>query len=343
MNIKRMLAAGLAVTLLALTGCGSTSTSSDVQTDVQSTDGQPLKTVNVVLDWYPNAVHCFLYNAIEKGYYAEEGLDVQLQFPANGNDALSLVAAGQAQLGIYYPMYVIEARAEQNVPVKSIGAVCQEQLSVVLSLKEENITSAADFTGKTIGYGGSPLTEALAKTMMENAGVDPSTVTMTDVGMDLMSSMTTGRVDVTLGCMLNHEVPQLEDEGFEVNYFKMSDYGVPADYELVFVSNDDTIENDPELLRAFLRASEKGFEDMKNDPDGSLDLLLSRQNAENFPLTRSVEEQSLSILLPAMEHEDAPFLSQDPAVWQNDIDWLTENGMIHNAVAVDDVMVDLGA
>src|SRR5699024_11240677 len=67
---------------------------------------------------------------------------------------------------------------------------------------------------------------------------------------------------------------QLEEEGFEVNYFKMSDYGVPADYELVFVSNDDTIENDPELLRAFLRASEKGFEDMKNDPDGSLDLLL---------------------------------------------------------------------
>lgn len=54
-------------------------------------------------------------------------------------------------------MYVIEARAEQNVPVKSIGAVCQEQLSVVLSLKEENITSAADFTGKTVGYGGSPV------------------------------------------------------------------------------------------------------------------------------------------------------------------------------------------
>ena len=44
-----------------------------------------------------------------------------------------------------------------------------------------------------------------------------------------------------------------------------------------------------------------------------------------------------------MEHEDAPFLSQDPAVWQNDIDWLTENGMIHNAVTVDDVMVDLNA
>lgn len=332
MKIKRLLAVGLVAALLALTGCGGAQT--------EQTNG--LKTVQVVLDWYPNAIHAFLYNAIEKGYYADEGLDVQLQFPSNENDALSLVAAGKAQIGMYYPMYVIEARAEQGVPVKSIGAVCQEQLSVVLSLKDKNITSPADFAGKNIGYGGAPLTEALAKTMMEHAGVDPSTVTMTNVGMDLMSSMTTNRVDVTLGCMLNHEVPQLEEEGFEVNYFHMSDYGVPADYELVFVSNDDTITNDPDTLRAFLRASQKGFEDMKNDPEGSLDLLLSKQNAENFPLTKSVEEQSMQVLLPAMEHDDAPFLSQKAEVWQNDIDWLTENGMITQPVTVDDVMIDLG-
>ena len=146
----------------------------------------------------------------------------------------------------------------------------------------------------------------------------------------------------TPSCILNHEVPQLEQEGFEVNYFHMSDYGVPADYELVFVSNDDTITNDPDTLRAFLRASQKGFEDMKNDPEGSLELLLSKQNAENFPLTKSVEEQSMQVLLPAMEHDDAPFLSQKAEVWQNDIDWLTENGMITQPVTVDDVMIDLG-
>ena len=81
---------------------------------------------------------------------------------------------------------------------------------------------------------------------------------------------------------------------------------------------------------------------MKNDPEGSLDLLLSKQNAENFPLTKSVEEQSMQVLLPAMEHDDAPFLSQKAEVWQNDIDWLTENGMITQPVTVDDVMIDLG-
>ncbi|HJC21867.1 MAG TPA: ABC transporter substrate-binding protein [Candidatus Butyricicoccus avicola] len=342
MNFRRILAAGLAAGLLALTGCGAQE--QDSATDANAADDGALTTVNVVLDWYPNAIHAFLYNAIENGYFADEGLDVQLQFPSNENDALSLVAAGQSQIGIYYPMYVIEARANQDVPVKSIGAVCQEQLSVVVSLADQNITSPADFAGKNIGYGGAPLTEALAKTMMEYVGVDPDSVTMTNVGMDLMSSMTTGRVNATLGCMLNHEVPQLEEEGFAVNYFHMSDYGVPADYELVFVSNDETIESDPEMLQGFLRACEKGFADMKNDPEGSLDLLLSRQNAENFPLTRSVEEQSMQVLLPAMEHSDAPFLSQAAEVWQNDIDWMAENGMIEaGSVTVDDVMVDLDA
>lgn len=333
MNLKRILAAGLAAALLTLTGCGG-------QAEQNSENG--LETVNVVLDWYPNAVHAFLYNAIEKGYFAEEGLDVQLQFPSNENDALSLVAAGQAQVGIYYPMYVIEARAAQNVPVKSIGAICQEQLSVVMSLAEKNITGAADFAGKNIGYGGAPLTEALIRTMMEHAGVDPQSITLTNVGMDLMSAMTTGRVDATVGGMLNHEVPQLEQEGFAVNTFKMSDYGVPADYELVFVSNDDTIENDPDLLRGFLRACQKGFADMKNDPSGSLDLLLSRQNAENFPLTRSVEEQSMDLLIPAMEHADAPFLSQKAEVWLNDIDWMAAQGLIPQPIPVENVMADLG-
>lgn len=58
--------------------------------------------MNVVLDWYPNALHTFIYTAIERGYYAEEGLDVQIRFPANDNDALALVAAGKAEIGLYY-------------------------------------------------------------------------------------------------------------------------------------------------------------------------------------------------------------------------------------------------
>ncbi len=140
---------------------------------------------------------------------------------------MSMVAAGKADIGLYYQQDVIQARAEQNVPIKSIGAVVQGPLNIVLSLKDKNITSPKDLEGKTVGYAGTELSEALIRSIMKNSGADPDSVKLVDVGFDLMSSMTTGNVDATIGCLVNHEVPQLEKEGFEVNYFFPDDFGVP--------------------------------------------------------------------------------------------------------------------
>ena len=297
--------------------------------------------MNVVLDWYPNALHTFIYTAIERGYYEEEGLDVHIQFPANDNDALALVAAGRAQIGLYYEHDIIQAVANQNVGIKSIGAVVQAPLNIILSLKDKNILSPKDLEGKTIGYSGTALSESLVYTMMQAVGASIDDVEMVNVGFELMSSMTTGNVDATIGCLVNHEVPELEHEGFEVNYFSVSDYGIPNYYEGVFLANNDMIENEPEVLEAFLRASAKGFEDFKADPYGCLDILLNNQNEENFPLTPEVEQQSCDTLLPLMETADAEFLSQTEENWQANIDWMLENGLIDHAVDVSDVMINL--
>ena len=303
---------------------------------------EPLREMDVVLDWYPNALHAFMYVAIEKGYYAEEGLQVNIRFPSNANDAISLVAAGRADVGLYYQQDVIQARANQSVPVKSIAAVVQGPLNIVLSLAEKNITSPSDLVGKTIGYAGTELSEALIRSIMENAGADYSDVTMIDVGFDLMSSMTTGNVDATIGCLVNHEVPQMEEEGFSVNWFDLDDYGVPTYYEGVFLANDRMIEAEPEVLAAFLRASAKGFADMKADPEEALSILLANQSAENFPLSEPVERKSMQVLLPLMETGDAAFLSQSDACWQENIDWMRAQGLIDGEVSVDEVRVNLG-
>ena len=328
-----LLSALLCLSLLA--GCGGSATSE------KTAESGELRELDVVLDWYPNALHAFLYEAIDKGYYAEEGLKVNIRFPSNTNDALSLVAAGKADIGLYYQHDVIQARANQNVPVKSIGAVVQGPLNIILSLKEKNITSPADLVGKTVGYAGTELSEALVRSIMENVGADYSDVTMIDVGFDLMSSMTTGNVDATIGCLVNHEVPQMEEEGFEVNWFSLDDYGVPTNYEGVFVANDDAIENDSETLKAFLRASAKGFADMQADPEEALRILLANQNEENFPLSETVERSSINVLLPIMETADAQFLSQSDACWQENIDWMLEQGLISSAPSLDDVRVNL--
>ena len=335
--MKRIAALALTGALL-LSGCSG---GESARTSAAPGGGEDLREISVVLDWYPNALHAFLYDAIAKGYYAEEGLKVNIQFPSNANDAMSLVAAGQAEIGLYYQQDVIIARANQDVPVKSIGAVVQGPLNIVLSLAEKDITSPEDLVGKTIGYAGTELSEALIRSIMAYVGADSSDVEMIDVGFDLMSSMTTGNVDATIGCLVNHEVPQMEEEGFQVNYFDLDDYGVPTYYEGVFLASDETIENDAEMLKAFLRASARGFEDVKKDPAGALRTLLDNQNEENFPLSETVETQSLDTLIPMMETDEAPFLSQSAACWQENVDWLLEQGLIDEAPALDELYVEL--
>ena len=333
-----VLLAVLAAAACLLTGCGAQNAA---QSDAAKSGSDDLQHLTVVLDWYPNALHAFLYEAQEKGYFAEEGLDVDIQSPAGVNDAMSMVAAGKADIGLYYQQDVIQARAEQDVPIKSIGAVVQGPLNIILSLKDKNITTPKDLEGKTVGYAGTELSEALVRSIMQSNGADPNSVNMVDVGFDLMSSMTTGNVDATIGCLVNHEVPQMEKEGFEVNYFFPDDYGVPKYYEGIFLASDDMIANNSDTLKGFLRACSKGFEDFKSNTDDVLQVLLDNQDEANFALDPDVEKKSCETLLPLMETEDAKFLSQTEQCWQENIDWMYDQGLIAEKPDVSDVMVNL--
>ena len=225
MKNKRFTAvATAAAIMLGVCGCAGNTASSTVggSTDVSSasSEAKDLEEVSVVLDWYPNGSHVFLYDAIEEGYYEEEGLKIKVEFPSNTNDAISMTSAGKADIGFYYMHDVIQANANQNIPVVSIGAAVQNPVNVLMSLGDKNIKTVADLKGKKIGYGGSVLNEAFVKTMLKNAGLKEDDAELIDVGFELMSSMTTGQVDATIGGFVSHEVPELENQGFTVNYIK---------------------------------------------------------------------------------------------------------------------------
>lgn len=329
--MKRIVALLLACLLLA--GCSAAPEKSGKE--------EKPETVDVVLDWYPNAVHAFLYEAIDKGYFADEGLQVNILFPSNSTDPLTMTAAGKADIGFYYQEDTIIAKANEGVPVKVLGAVVQEPVSIMASLAEKNIKTPEDLIGKTIGYSGTRFSEVAVNQLLQSVGATLDDVEMIDVGFDLMSSMTTGNVDATEGCFINHEIPALEEEGFPVNYMKLTDYGVPNYYALMLVTGEGQLEKNRDKYTRFLRACEKGFDDMQADPEGALQMMMNNQNTENFPLTESVEKKSFDVLLPIMEKEGAPFLSQDAAVWQENIDWLCETGMIESTFDPAEVMVNL--
>ncbi|WP_125152094.1 ABC transporter substrate-binding protein [Clostridium rectalis] len=300
-----------------------------------------LEDIDLVLDWYPNAIHSFIYTAMEKGYFQEQGLNVNIKFPSNATDPIALVAANKATVGIYYQPDVVMSRSNEKVPIKSIGAIVHKPLNVIISLKEKNINSPKDLSGKTVGYSGNPLNTEYVKTMVQADGGDASSVKVIDVGFELLSSMITKKVDATTGGLINHEIPVLKHEGHSINYFNPSKYGVPNYYEEIFVTSDETLKQKSETLKKFMKGCKKGFEFMKKTPDESLNILLKNQQKDSFPLTKEVEKESMNMLLPKMESAEEPFLYQDRKVWQQNINWLYKKGLLNKKMNADDFFVNL--
>lgn len=330
--LKKIKYTVLMLLMLVVVGCGG---AKEEKTE------KKLDTVDVVLDWYPNAIHCFLYNAIEKGYFEEEGIKVNIHFPSNASDPMALPAAKKADIGIYYLHHLVMARANENIPITSIGAITQKPLNVIIALKENNIKRAKDLENKKIGYSGGPLSEEALKAMVEFDNGDPSKVEVIDVGFELLTSMITKQVDATIGGLVNHEVPVMIEKGLPVDYFYCTEYGMPNYYEELFVANDDLIKERKDVYVRFLKACNKGFKDMLNNPEESLDILLAKQEADQFPLSRNVEKQSIDILLPIMKEEGIPFLHQDAKVWQENIDWLYEHKIIDKKVPAEEMFINL--
>ncbi len=154
-----MLTAGV----LVLAGCGNESGGD------QQTENNELQEVDIMLDWYPNAVHSYLYTAQEKGYFEEEGLDVNIMFPTNPTDPLNLAAAGEVDLGITYQPDVITARTE-GIPVVSVAAIVRSPLNHVVYKADSDIERPRDLEGLTVGYPGIPVNEPIVETMVETDG-----------------------------------------------------------------------------------------------------------------------------------------------------------------------------
>lgn len=331
--MKKFLALILSgIMMLSVAACSSGQTAEN-----ENTAGE-LQDFDIVLDWYPNAVHSFIYVAMEKGYYEEEGLKVNVQFPSNTNDAISLTAAGQADAGLYYQTNTVSTAANQNIPIKVIGTVVQHPLNIVMSMGERGIKGAKDLKGKIVGYPGTPGNEVFIKAMMEHNGLKYEDVTMQDVGFDLNTALITGNVDAVIGAYINHEYPTLIQEGYDVTYFDITDEGIPDYEELVLVTGEKQIEEESDKLEAFIRASKKGFEDMKKDPQAALDTLLKYQDEGNYPLNPEIEKASMEILLPLMESDEQAFLTVNEQSWTDTIDWLDEQGLLENEISASDIL-----
>ncbi|QUL57519.1 ABC transporter substrate-binding protein [Paenibacillus tritici] len=341
---KLLLSALVLCTLPVLAGCANSnspgtsgSTAATTATSEAGADG-PAHKLTIMLDWYPNAVHSFLYAAQAKGYFAEQGLEVEIQMPADTNDALKLVAAGKVDLALSYQPQVLMARGE-NIPVKSIAALVRHPLNHLMVAADSGITRPGELSGKQAGYSSVPLYEAMLKAMVTSDGGDASSLKLIDVGFELIPALSTGRVDAIMGGFINHEQLLLEQEGHPVRSFNPVEYGVPDYYELVLVASEQGLQDSQGYYQKFVEAIRQGQQFVAGNPDEALKLLLEHQE-DTAPLDEAIEQRSLKILLPLMDAGSQPFGYQDGATWEKVNQWLGENGLLAQEVDIKNAFIN---
>jgi ABC-type nitrate/sulfonate/bicarbonate transport system substrate-binding protein len=290
----------------------------------KDTGNKELKKVTVILDWVPNTNHTGLYVAKDKGYYEAEGLDVEIIQPSEGGTA-SLIAAGQGQFGISYQEEVTMARTADNpLPIKAIAAVIQHNTSGFASPVGKNITRPKDFEGKTYGGWGSPSEAAILKAIMEKDGGDFSKLKIVDVGTEDFFAATKGEIDFEW-IFQGWTGVQAQLKNTPLNYIELRTLDPNLDYYTpVIIANDKLLQEDPELAKAFLRATTKGYEYSITNPEESAKILV-----KNAPETDEALAAASQKYLADKYKDDAPRWGEmKTSVWDNYTKFLLDNKLI---------------
>lgn len=295
----------------------------------QKPQPESLKKVTVVLDWTPNTNHTGLYVAKEKGFFTEQGLDVEIIQPSEGTSD-TIVASGKAQFGIGYQEGVTYARAA-DVPLVSIAAVIQHNTSGFASIRDKNILTPKDFEGKAYGGWGSEMEEATIKYLMDQVGADYSKVTIMTTGdADFFQASATGQIDFAW-IFEGWAGIEAKQKGMELNYIDLGKEAPVFDYYTpVIITNEDTIKNNKKLVEAFMKATIKGYESAIENPDEAADILIGAVPELNKELVL----ESQKFLSARYKGDAEKWGLQKEEVWQRYTDWMHENGFIEESIDV---------
>ncbi len=326
MRTRVALVAGTLALALALAACGA-------KQDVTTANPAQAEALTVMLDWFPNADHVGLYEALANGDFAKAGLDVHIEVPSDVASPLQLLQAGKVDVALSYEPELFLAR-NQGALLAAIGAIVQRPLTSIVSLGSQHITSPAQLRGKTVGDAGIPYQQAFLTTILQKAGVPASSVKEVGVGDNLVPAMLTGRVNATIGAYWNYEAIQLAQDGKHPNVIHVENAGVPDYDELVLVTTEDEIANHTNVLRRFVQALGRGYAAVRADPQAGVDALQRANPSLDEKLQLASVKATLSSYFPS--NPALPWGWQDQAQWNAFGEWMLSHHLISNAASVAD-------
>ena len=298
--------------------CGSEKQSTSVE-----------KKLKLVLDWTPNTNHTGLYVAMDKGYYKDAGIELEIvQPPEDGAEVL--VASGKADFGISFQDTMAGALSKDSpLPIKAVAAITQHNTSGIMSRKGDGITTPKGLEGKKYATWDLPIEKAILKNVVEKDGGDfskveliPSTVT------DEVSALSTKQIDA-VWVYYGWAGISAKEKGFDFDYFAFKDINPTFDYYTpVLITNDDMIKNNSDTVKKFLEATKKGYEFAAGNPQDAAEILLKYAPEIDSKLANASQEYLSTCYID----KDIPWGYIDSERWRNFYRWINENNLLEHRI-----------
>ena len=281
--------------------------------------------IRLCLDWTPNTNHTGFYVALEKGWFAEEGLEVAiLQPPEDG--ALLLLASGRAEFAVDFQETLgpAIARSQDALPVTAVASIINHNTSGIMSLVSVGIERPRDLEGKRFASWETPLVTALIKNIVEADGGDFGQVRMIpNFATDAFSALETEVDSVWIYYAWDGIAAEVRGTG--INYMDIGKLNSLFDfYTPVLVINNEWGRANREKAGKFLKAAGRGFVYAMENPDEAGEILLRYAPELDRDLVMASQHY-----LAARYQGDAEYWGEiDPVRWGSFYHWMYQNGLL---------------
>ncbi len=293
---------------LILSACGQ-----DPDPAVETT----LQTIRLPMGYIADPQYAPFYVAVDKGYYAAEGLAIEFDYSFE-TDGMALVGANELPFAIVSGEQVVLARA-QGIPVVYVLEWFQRYPIAIVSKSSANIRTPADLVGRSVGLPGFFGASYVGYVgLLQANGLSETDINANDIGFNQVESLITDQSEAVVG-YANNEPVQLAARGEPVNVLYVADY-----VDMVangIITNEETIANNPVLVQGFVRATLRGLVDTLDAPAAAYEI--SKKFVEGL------DDSRMNVLEASLEMWQAAQLGiSDPASWVKTQDVLLEMGLL---------------
>ncbi|RWA12985.1 hypothetical protein EKO27_g2128 [Xylaria grammica] len=256
--------------------------------------------ITFLTNWHATPYHAPLFLAQSKGFFKEEGIKVALLEPNDPSDVTEIIGTGKVDLGFKAMIHTLAAKA-RNFPVSSIGSLLDEPFTGVVYLKSSGITP--DFhtlKGKRIGYVGE-FGKIQIDELTSHYGMSPADYTAVRCGMNVSKAIIRGEIDAGIG-LENVQMVELEEwlasqgrpktDVQMLRIDQLAELGCCCFCSILYIGNDKFIDENPDKVRAFLRAVKKATDFVIVQPEEAWAEYVDFKPVMNTPLNRKIFERS---------------------------------------------------